>query len=327
MPSRGTQAPRDRPQRRLDRRRRGSPSMPRWRASTRLTLPSRIAPRSPDANAAIAAAVERPMPGKRLERRRVARKRAPEALGDLARRRVQVARAAVVAEAAPAARARRPRRRARAPATSGNVARKRVVVRDHRRDLRLLQHDLGRPRSGTASRVRCHGRSWRPCVRLPGDDTRAAKAGIEGSGVRDQASGLAAAGSDIDGRRTARRDRCYLIPDRESVIRADATARRAAAAPSPPLRTSGTWRSVPRACGARPALSSSSPCAELMLSIASGTFALSGYWTQERALRGDRRAEVAARELRVADPVLRGRRERALRMRAHERAEAAIAPG
>ena len=37
--------------------------MPRWRASTRFTLPSRIAPRSFDANAAIAAAVERPMPG------------------------------------------------------------------------------------------------------------------------------------------------------------------------------------------------------------------------------------------------------------------------
>ena len=41
----------------------GHPSTPRWRASTRFTLPSRIAPRSPQANAAIAAAVERPMPG------------------------------------------------------------------------------------------------------------------------------------------------------------------------------------------------------------------------------------------------------------------------
>ena len=41
----------------------GKPSMPRCRASTRLTLPSRIAARAPNANAAIAAAVERPMPG------------------------------------------------------------------------------------------------------------------------------------------------------------------------------------------------------------------------------------------------------------------------
>ena len=41
----------------------GQPAMPRWRASTRFTLPSRIASRAPNANAAIAAAVERPMPG------------------------------------------------------------------------------------------------------------------------------------------------------------------------------------------------------------------------------------------------------------------------
>ncbi len=41
----------------------GSPPMPPWRASTRRTLPSRIARRSPAANAAIAPAVERPTPG------------------------------------------------------------------------------------------------------------------------------------------------------------------------------------------------------------------------------------------------------------------------
>ena len=41
----------------------GKPSMPNTRHSTRLTLPSRIATRSPQAKAAIAAAVERPMPG------------------------------------------------------------------------------------------------------------------------------------------------------------------------------------------------------------------------------------------------------------------------
>ncbi len=44
-----------------------SPSNASRRASTRLTLPSRIATRSPKQNAAIAAAVERPMPGRRRE--------------------------------------------------------------------------------------------------------------------------------------------------------------------------------------------------------------------------------------------------------------------
>ena len=43
----------------------GQPSMPAQRVSTRLTLPSRIATRAPAAKAAIAAAVERPMPGRR----------------------------------------------------------------------------------------------------------------------------------------------------------------------------------------------------------------------------------------------------------------------
>ena len=37
--------------------------MPKARVSTRLTLPSRMAARSPKQNAAMAAAVERPMPG------------------------------------------------------------------------------------------------------------------------------------------------------------------------------------------------------------------------------------------------------------------------
>ena len=40
-----------------------SPSKPKARVSTRLTLPSRMAARSPKQKAATAAAVERPMPG------------------------------------------------------------------------------------------------------------------------------------------------------------------------------------------------------------------------------------------------------------------------
>ena len=59
-----------------------------------------------------------------------------------------------------------------------------------------------------------------------------------------------------------------------------------------------------------------------MLSSASGTFALSGIRGDELPLRGDRAAEILLRVLRVADPVLRGRRERALRIRLDERLEA-----
>ena len=56
-PRRAPRARARRPDRRRRRRCRA------WRASTRFTLPSRIAPRAPNAKAAIAAAVERPMPG------------------------------------------------------------------------------------------------------------------------------------------------------------------------------------------------------------------------------------------------------------------------
>ena len=75
--------------------------MPRWRASTRLTLPSRIAARAPDANAAIAAAVERPMPGSVASVAASRGKRAAMLRDDRLRRRVQVMRAPVVAQAAP----------------------------------------------------------------------------------------------------------------------------------------------------------------------------------------------------------------------------------
>ncbi len=42
--------------------------MPNTRANTRLTFPSRIAARAPLEKAAIAAAVERPMPGRSASR-------------------------------------------------------------------------------------------------------------------------------------------------------------------------------------------------------------------------------------------------------------------
>src|SRR5437773_2488696 len=54
-----------------------SPSNPSARVSTRLTLPSRIATRSPKQNAAIAAAVERPMPGSWASASLLAGKRPP----------------------------------------------------------------------------------------------------------------------------------------------------------------------------------------------------------------------------------------------------------
>ena len=71
------------------------------RASTRLTLPSRIAARSPKQNAAMAAAVERPMPGKRASSALRARENAAVHRDDCLRAAVQVAGAAVVAEPAP----------------------------------------------------------------------------------------------------------------------------------------------------------------------------------------------------------------------------------
>src|SRR6185312_17003905 len=53
-----------------------------------------------------------------------------------------------------------------------------------------------------------------------------------------------------------------------------------------------------------------------------GNLGAVGKLLDQRALRGDRALEVAARELRVADPVLRGCGERRLRVLPDERAEA-----
>ncbi len=99
---------------------------------------------APNANAAIAAAVVRPMPGS-VASVSTSRGNSPPMLGDdRLRRRMQVMRAAVVAESAPVlehAIVRRGGQRAHV----GERGEKALVVRDDRRDLRLLQHDLGQP--------------------------------------------------------------------------------------------------------------------------------------------------------------------------------------
>ena len=115
-----------RPERALDRRRRQASRRCRaWRASTRLTLPSRIAPRVPNANAAIAAAVERPMPGSAAIAAASRGKTPPCSRDDRLRGAMQQMRAPVVAQSRSTARARaRPAPR-QALATSGNAAMKR----------------------------------------------------------------------------------------------------------------------------------------------------------------------------------------------------------
>ena len=124
-------------------RARSSPK-PSTRVSTRLTLPSRIATRSPKQKAAIAAAVERPMPGSSASAAALRGKSPPcSATTDL-RAAVQVARAAVVAEAAPQ-REHVVERRGGERAHVGKAGQEARVVVEHRRHLRLLQHDLRQP--------------------------------------------------------------------------------------------------------------------------------------------------------------------------------------
>ena len=78
-----------------------SASKPSTRVSTRLTLPSRMATRSPKQNEAIAAAVERPMPGSVCSACALRGKLAAVQRHHLLGAAVQVARPAVVAQAAP----------------------------------------------------------------------------------------------------------------------------------------------------------------------------------------------------------------------------------
>ena len=82
--------------------------------------------------------------GQPRQRHRIARKRTAMLRDDRARRFVQVMRAAVVTEAAPQ-REHVVERRAAERRTSGYAGEKRERSTEHRRDLRLLQHDLRKP--------------------------------------------------------------------------------------------------------------------------------------------------------------------------------------
>jgi hypothetical protein len=121
-----------------------SPPNASTRASTRLTLPSRIATRSPNENAAIAAAVERPMPGQRREPLARARELGAVLGDDRLRGAMQVAGPAVVAEPAPEREHVVERRRGER-AHVGKAGDEALEVAEHGRDLRLLQHHLGEP--------------------------------------------------------------------------------------------------------------------------------------------------------------------------------------
>ena len=145
-----------------------SPSKASTRARTRLTLPSRIATRSPKQNAAIAAAVERPMPGSSRQRRARRRELAAVLGDDDLRAAMEIARARVVAEAAPGgehlAEVGGGQR-----ADVGEARGEALVVGEDGRHLRLLQHDLGEPDAVRVARV-LPGQRMAAVLLLPGDD-------------------------------------------------------------------------------------------------------------------------------------------------------------
>ena len=100
--------------------------------------------RAPKASAAIAAAVERPMPGS-VASVAASRGKVAAVLGDhTLRRGVQMMRAAVIAQATPQ-REHAIDRRGGERAHIGERLDEAQEVRDHRRHLRLLQHDLRQP--------------------------------------------------------------------------------------------------------------------------------------------------------------------------------------
>ena len=90
--------------------------------------------------------------GERRDRLRIARKVAAMPLHDRLRRRVQVMRAPVVAESAPVLEYPVEWRQ-RERANVGKGREELLVVRNDRRDLRLLQHDLGQPDPVGVARV------------------------------------------------------------------------------------------------------------------------------------------------------------------------------
>ena len=220
----------------------GKPSTPRWRASTRLTLPSRIAARAAEreggdrrrGRAADARAAPR-APSTSLRKRAAVSRRRPPAppRADDARGGSSRARSSARARgrAAPRrARRRRETRRGSAGSTAATVAT--CVCCSMISDSQIRY----------GSRVSCQGRSWRPCARC-------------------HATRRAANGE---------------TRQRQSGMRRRVSARRAAAAPCRRPRTADASRPAPRASCApprrRPARTGELP----MLSSASGTFWLSG---------------------------------------------------
>ena len=169
---------------------------------------------------------------------------------------MQMMRAAVIAEAAQRASTRSIDAAASA-CTSGNAATKRSEIRDDRRDLRLLQHDLGEPDPVGVARVL--PRQVAPAVRRA---ARRSPVGRNRAEPRDL--GRCAPGATIDLRISnditpsfprARDDGASSWRGRSTSTRcgahSGASASRAAASPSPRPRTADTWRSALRACGAR----------------------------------------------------------------------------
>ena len=185
--------------------------------------------------------------GQRCQARGVAREFAAMLSDDLLRRCVKMMRAAVIPETAP--RAKHVVDRCASERTDvGKRRNESFEIRDDRRDLRLLQHDLGEPDRIWVAECRAHTLGAAPLPRqiaapmntLPGDDagrescTPTLGASLLRCPLRGPVSRLG----------TARR--------REILGHFHAISEcRAAASPSPRLPTAGTSASAPRACGAR----------------------------------------------------------------------------
>ena len=199
------------------------------------------------------------MPGS-VARVAASRGNAPPMLGDnVVRRRMQVMRPPVIAETAPVFEHARERRRGKGIHV-GELGEQALVVRDDRRDLRLLQHDLGQPdavRDRACSATAGHGGRARAARR----------------------------------RRVRRNARASRAPAHVFAF----SARKAAAAPCPPRPTADTSRRDRRASGGRRPYRPAPTATVAMLSSASGTFWLSGYVVDRAgAARRSRRGSRAA---------------------------------
>ena len=144
--------------------------MPRCRASTRLTLPSRIARARAECEGRDGRRRRSADAGQRRDRRDIARERTAVVVDDRLRGGMQMVRAAVVAEPRPmlehavdrCGSKRADIRKARDEA---------LVVRQHGSDLRLLQHHLGQPDAVRIARV-LPGQAMAAVLVLPGDEPR-----------------------------------------------------------------------------------------------------------------------------------------------------------